>query len=346
MAKKVLITGGAGYIGSHSSLELLRDNHEVLIYDNFSNSSEVVIERLQLLANKSVSCVKGDIRDKSSLASVLASFKPDTVLHFAGLKSVATSVEEPIKYYEVNVAGTLNLLNEMDVVGCKEIVFSSSATVYSKSVVPPYKETDPVNPSSPYGRSKLMTENILRDWSASDRDTRAICLRYFNPIGAHKSGLIGESPLDVPNNIMPVITQVASGHLEHLTIFGNNYDTRDGTGERDFVHVLDVAFAHAVAVSKIKDLSNFNIFNIGTGRGTTVKELLSEFERVTEKKINHVYSHRRPGDVARSIADPSKYNRILDSYCAKSVGEMCSDAWNWQKQNPRGYVRSADVQSE
>ena len=282
MKKKIFVTGGAGYIGSHTCVELLRANHEVMVFDDLSNSCEDALRRVELITNRKLSFFKGDITNRRQLSDAISSFQPDSVMHFAGLKAVAESVTQPLRYYDVNVHGSINLLQAMDNVDCKEIIFSSSATVYGEINTPPYNETMPVAPSSPYGRTKLIFENILKDWTTCDTK-RAVALRYFNPVGAHSSGLLGEDPQGIPNNLMPLIVQTAQRKRRELSIYGSDYDTRDGTGERDYIHVVDLACGHLQALANISNLENYQILNLGTGRGTTVVELIDTF-----KKINNV----------------------------------------------------------
>lgn len=332
--KRVFVAGGAGYIGSHTCIELLRQNHEVLVYDNLSNSSEEAIKRIQYLTNRKLKLVIGDIREKNKLDDAMSNFKPDTVMHFAALKSVAQSVQDPLAYYDVNVNGSINLLQSMSRIGCSEMVFSSSATVYGEDNEPPYKETMAVNPVSPYGRTKLFCEEILRDWTSSNHENWAVVLRYFNPLGADPSGLIGENPLDRPNNLMPLIVQAATKKRNRLAIFGDNYDTRDGTGERDYIHVSDLAYGHLKALESIRDLARFQILNLGTGEGTTVMELIRTFEIVNEVKVLTHNAERRPGDVARSFADPSLARKLINFKCTKSIEEMCVDTWSWVNNTP------------
>ena len=337
MAKNIFVTGGAGYIGSHTCVELLKQNHKITIFDNLSNSSENVIKRIEMLSNKKVHFVLGDIKTKNDLLEAVYYCQPDTVLHFAGLKAVADSVSGPLDFYEVNVGGTVNILNAMANVGCKQIVFSSSATVYDNQIKPPYRETDLTNPASPYGRTKLASEMLIEDWVNSCKDHRSVVLRYFNPVGAHESGLIGENPKGIPNNLMPFISQVAQKKLNCLHIFGNDYETRDGTGERDFIHVVDLAFGHVRSIEEIENLERFQILNLGTGQGTTVLELVKSFEKSNNMNLPLKIVARRPGDIAKSVADPTRASAILDFKCKKTLEDMCLDTWNWQIKNPRGY---------
>lgn len=337
MEKNIFVTGGAGYIGSHTCVELLKQNHNVTIFDNLSNSSKNVLKRIELLTNKKVHFILGDVKDRNDLRDALFRCQPDTVLHFAGLKAVGDSVRKPLDYYEVNVGGTLNILNAMTNAGCKKIVFSSSATVYDSQLKPPYKETDLTNPASPYGRTKLASEMLIEDWVNSSEYNRSIVLRYFNPVGAHESGLIGESPKGVPNNLMPFISQVAQKKHNCLHIFGDDYETRDGTGERDFIHVVDLACGHVRSIDEIDNLSRFQILNLGTGQGTTVLELVKSFEKSNNVILPLKIVERRPGDIDKSIADPTTASTVLNFKCKKTLDDMCWDTWNWQIKNPQGY---------
>jgi len=336
MKKKIFVTGGAGYIGSLSCVELLRANHEVMVFDNLSNSCEAALRRVELISNRKFSFFKGDIKNRSQLSDAISSFKPDSVMHFAGLKAVAESVTQPLRYYNVNVRGSINLLQAMDKVDCKEIIFSSSATVYGEINTPPYDETMPVDPVSPYGRTKLIFENILKDWTTCDTK-RAVILRYFNPVGAHTSGLLGEDPQDTPNNLMPLIVQTAQGKRRELSIFGSDYDTRDGTGERDYIHVVDLACGHLLALDNISNLHSFQILNLGTGRSTTVAELIETFKKINNVAVPTNFVERRPGDVAKSFADPGIARDLIGFECNKTLEEICSDTWNWIQKNPNGY---------
>lgn len=328
MKKKVFVTGGAGYIGSHTCVELLNDDYEVLIYDSFHNSSHKSIDHIQKVTGKEVGLCVGDIRDKQLISDEMVRFKPHCVVHFAGLKSVSESVLSPLDYYDVNVSGTVNVLEAMSAASCQELIFSSSATVYSSKKSPPYKESDPTEPSSPYGRTKLICEGIINDWVKSGMETYAVILRYFNPVGAHSSGLLGESLDKAPNNLMPIISQVAAKKQKFLSVYGNDYETRDGTGERDYIHVVDLALGHVRALKLIKSLGRCQLLNLGTGMGVTVSELVQQFEEVNSVKINFDIVGRRAGDVARSIADPTNSKRLLNFVCQKNIKEMCKDAWN------------------
>jgi UDP-glucose 4-epimerase len=333
---RVLVTGGAGYIGSHTLVELLAAGHEAFVIDNLCNGHEGALARVKQLANKDFGFVKGDIRDGEALDKAFLEFKPEAVIHFAGLKAVGESVEQPLTYYENNVAGSVELLKAMDRHGCKKIVFSSSATVYGTPEYLPLDEDHPVSPVNPYGQTKLMVENILKDWARDGRSATA--LRYFNPVGAHVSGRIGEDPHGIPNNLMPYIAQVAIGKLEALQIFGDDYETRDGTGERDYIHVTDLAKAHLAALDAMLGQSGFEVYNIGTGTGATVKELLAAYETACGHKLAFEVTGRRSGDVASSVASPKKANERLHWVANLSIDEATSSSWQWQSQNPDGYA--------
>lgn len=337
MSKKIFITGGAGYIGSHTCIEFLKSGHKILVYDDLSTGSFEALERVKLITKKPIKLVRDDVRNKGALEKAICEFRPDVVVHFAGLKSVAESVKHPLRYYDVNVRGSLNLLDAMSTARCKNIVFSSSATVYGEDQNLPYDENHLLNPVNPYGRTKLIFEQILNDWVSSCDGNRAVCLRYFNPVGAHDSGLIGESPHGEPNNLMPFISEVAAGQRENLSIYGNDYSTRDGTGERDFIHVTDLAYGHLKAVERLPYFDYFQTLNLGTGMGTTVKELISTFEKVSGKKINSVIKNRRKGDVARSLADSSLAEQLLGISFDQTIEDMCRDTWRWKSKNPNGF---------
>ena len=334
---RVLVTGGAGYIGSHTLVELLTEGHEAFIIDNLSNGHEEALSRVKQLANKDFGFAKGDIRDRDALDEAFAEFKPGAVIHFAGLKAVGESVEQPLTYYENNVAGSVELLKAMDAHNCKKIVFSSSATVYGTPQYLPLDEDHPVAPVNPYGQTKLMVENILKDWAHDGRSATA--LRYFNPVGAHVSGRIGEDPHDIPNNLMPYIAQVAIGKREALEIFGDDYETRDGTGERDYIHVTDLARAHIAALGNMSEADGFAVYNVGTGQGTTVKELLSAYGETVGRELPFETVARRAGDIASSVASPKKANEVLNWSATLSVHDATSSSWNWQSQNPDGYTQ-------
>jgi UDP-glucose 4-epimerase len=334
---RVLVTGGAGYIGSHTLVELLTEGHEAFVIDNLSNGHEEALSRVKQLANKDFGFAKGDIRDRDALDEAFAEFKPEAVIHFAGLKAVGESVEQPLTYYENNVAGSVELLKAMDAHNCKKIVFSSSATVYGTPQYLPLDEDHPVAPVNPYGQTKLMVENILKDWAHDGRSATA--LRYFNPVGAHVSGRIGEDPRDIPNNLMPYIAQVAIGKREALQIFGDDYETRDGTGERDYIHVTDLAKAHIAALGAMGEAADFAVYNVGTGQGTTVKELLASYGETVGRELPFETDARRAGDIASSVASPKKANEVLNWSATLSVHDATSSSWNWQSQNPDGYTQ-------
>lgn len=338
MRKKIFVTGGAGYIGSHACVELLKANHDVMVFDDLSNSCEDALRRVELITNRKLSFVLGDIKNGSHLSDAISDFKPDSVIHFAGLKAVAHSVSHPLRYYDVNVHGSITLLKAMEKVDCTEIIFSSSATVYGEINTPPYNETMPVSPVSPYGRTKLIVENLLKDWTAASGTRRAVVLRYFNPVGAHTSGLLGEDPKDTPNNLMPLIVQTAQQKRQELCIYGADYDTRDGTGERDYIHVVDLAYGHVQALNNIFNLENFQILNLGTGKSTTVIELIETFEKINNIVIPTNLVERRPGDVVRSFADPTVARELIGFECKNNLNDMCLDTWNWIQKNPNGYV--------
>jgi UDP-glucose 4-epimerase len=330
-----LVTGGAGYIGSHTCVELLQAGHSVFIVDNFSNSSPVVIERLSAIAGRAPNVVRADIRDRAAMERVFSSNRFDAVIHFAGLKAVGESVDEPILYYENNVVGSLLLFETMAAHGVKAIVFSSSATVYGDPASVPIREDFPLSPTNPYGRSKWMVEEILRDISRSDSSWKIALLRYFNPVGAHESGQIGEDPQGTPNNLLPYISQVAVGRLRELSVFGNDYPTQDGTGVRDYIHVVDLARGHLAALEHIG--SGAVAINLGTGCGYSVLEMIRAFEEASGRRIPFRIASRRPGDISTCYADPSLADKILGWRARFGLREMCVDAWRWQHMNPEGY---------
>jgi len=333
--KKVFVTGGAGYIGSHTCLELLEAGYEVVVYDNLSNASEEALRRVEEITGKCVEFIEGDIRDASRLEKAMRDC--EAVIHFAGLKAVGESVEKPLEYYDNNVAGSVTLLRAMRKLGIKTIVFSSSATVYGDPDVLPLTEEHPLRATNPYGRTKLMIEEILRDLFVAEPDWRIAILRYFNPVGAHESGRIGEDPRGIPNNLMPYIAQVAVGRLDELRVFGGDYPTPDGTGVRDFIHVVDLSVGHVRALACFDRQPGVRVYNLGTGRGYSVLEMLAAFEEACGRRIPHRITDRRPGDVAVCYADPSKAERELGWKALRGIGDMCRDAWKWQSQNPNGY---------
>ena len=333
----ILVTGGTGYIGSHTVVELLDSGYEVVIVDNFYNSKPEVLNRILDITGKDFKFYEIDIRDQEALDKVFSENQIEAVIHFAGLKAVGESVEIPITYYHNNITGTLMLCEVMQKHGVKKIVFSSSATVYGMDNKPPYTEDMPTSATNPYGRTKLMIEEILKDIYVSDNSWGISILRYFNPIGAHASGKIGEDPNGIPNNLLPYITQVACGKREKLYVFGDDYDTNDGTGVRDYIHVVDLAQAHIKALEKILSNTGVEIYNLGTGVGYSVLDVINTFARVNQVEVPYVITDRRPGDVATSFADPSKAFKELGWKAAKNLEDMCRDSWNWQKNNPDGY---------
>jgi len=333
----ILVTGGAGYIGSHTCLELLNAGYDVAVIDNLSNSREESMIRVQELAGRNIVFHKVDLLDKIGLDKVFGSSQIDAVIHFAGLKAVSESVEFPLLYYQNNVSGTLNLCEAMKKYNVKNIVFSSSATVYGDPHAVPVTEEFPLNPTNPYGRTKLIIENILRDIYNADNEWNISLLRYFNPAGAHQSGRIGEDPGGVPSNLFPYIARVAVGKLNVLSVFGNDYHTNDGTGVRDYIHVVDVALGHVKALKKLERVSGVIVLNLGTGRGYSVLEIISAFEKASGRKIPYKIVGRRSGDVASSYADPSKAERELGWSAYRGLDEMCEDVWRWQSANPNGY---------
>jgi UDP-glucose 4-epimerase len=334
---KVFVTGGAGYIGSHTLVQLLAAGHEVCVFDNFANSSPVALDRVRQLTNRDMGLVQADIRDADALCDAVTTFAPDAVVHFAGLKAVGESSDLPLLYYQTNVSGTMNLLAAMDAAGCKRIVFSSSATVYGEAHYLPFDEDHPIAPTNPYGRTKAMAEGIIGDWAKATPDASAVLLRYFNPVGAHESGRIGEDPQGVPNNLMPFIAQVAVGRRAKLAIFGDDYDTRDGTGERDYIHVVDLAAAHLAAIDYSARATGCEAINVGTGTGITVKELVAAYERACGHAIAVEIAPRRPGDVASSFAATAKAERLLNWQARLDVDAMCTSSWRWQLDNREGY---------
>ncbi|CAN7689695.1 UDP-glucose 4-epimerase GalE [Paenibacillus sp. LjRoot153] len=334
----ILVTGGIGYIGSHTCVELLNNGYEVIVMDNLSNGNIISLHRIHELTGNQIKFYNVDLLNRDRLEDIFLENKIDVVVHFAGYKAVGESVEMPLCYYHNNVTGTLILCQVMQKFNVKRMVFSSSATVYSVRGDEPICEEFHLGATNPYGRSKLMVEEIFRDLYASDNNWSICLLRYFNPIGAHPSGRIGEDPNGIPNNLMPYITQVAVGKLKELRVFGNDYPTPDGTGVRDYIHVVDLALGHLKAIEKVKSTIGVEAYNLGTGRGYSVLEMVQAFEKVSAKKIAYNIIGRRPGDVAVCYADPSKAKRELGWVAERGIEEMCSDAWRWQLNNPNGYI--------
>lgn len=333
----IFVTGGAGYIGSHTCVELLQAGFEVTVYDNFSNSSAESIRRVERITGRAVRLVEGDIRDGQALSDALRLSKASAVIHFAGLKAVGESVEQPLRYYDNNVVGTLRLLQAMGESKVKKLVFSSSATVYGDPVHLPITEDHPLSATNPYGRTKLMIEEILRDLYRSDPAWRIGILRYFNPIGAHQSGLIGEDPQGIPNNLMPYVSQVAAAQRDRLQIWGDDYPTPDGTGVRDFIHVVDLAVGHVRTLGYLEKEAGCTAINLGTGQGYSVLELVRAFEKASGRAVPYQISARRPGDVAASYASPQRAASLLDWQPRRGLDDMCADSWRWQQHNPTGY---------
>ena len=333
----VLVTGGAGYIGSHTVVELLKANYEVVIVDNYSNSKPEVLNRIKTITDKDFTFYEADLLDKPALEEIFKKEAIDSVIHFAGYKAVGESVAKPVEYYHNNITGTLILLEVMKEHGVKNIVFSSSATVYGMNNPSPLTEELPTSATNPYGYTKVMIEQILRDVNVSDEEWNIALLRYFNPIGAHESGLIGEDPSGVPNNLMPYITQVAVGKLPELSIFGDDYDTHDGTGVRDYIHVVDLALGHLKALESFGNYKGVGTYNLGTGIGYSVLDLVKNFQQANDIVIPYKLVERRPGDVATCYADATRANEILGWNAKKDLADMCRDSWNWQSNNPKGY---------
>lgn len=333
----ILVTGGAGYIGSHTCVELLNQGYEVVVVDNLCNSDLEAINRVQKITNKKISFYQIDVQDKEKLRSVFQLENIEAVIHFAGLKAVGESVQKPLEYYYNNLASTLVLCQVMMEFEVKKMVFSSSATVYGDPATVPIKEDFPLSVTNPYGRTKLMQEEMFRDLSYADKEWRIVLLRYFNPIGAHKSGLIGEDPQGIPNNLVPYITQVAVGRLDRLQVFGTDYDTPDGSGVRDYIHVSDLARGHVKAIQKLPDLQGISTYNLGTGNGYSVLQMIAAFEKTCKAKIPYVICDRRPGDIATCYADPSLAKKELGFAAECDLDEMCEDAYRWQRNNPKGY---------
>ena len=332
----ILVTGGSGYIGSHTVLELLNKNYEVVVVDNFSNSSFESIRRVQKITGKTVTFYEADIRDEEKMDEILSAHTIDAVIHFAAFKAVGESCRLPLKYYENNISGTVSLLKVLDKHNVKKIIFSSSATVYGDPERLPLDENCRLSTTNPYGSTKLMMENIMQDLWKADNAWNIILLRYFNPVGAHESGLIGEDPKGIPNNLMPFVAQVASGKLSCINVFGNDYDTPDGTGVRDYIHVVDLALGHIAAIENCND-SGVHIYNLGTGRGYSVLEMIHAFEKACGKTLPYKICERRPGDIASCYAAPDKAKTELKWEATHGIEEMCASQWKWQSGNPRGY---------
>lgn len=327
---KILVTGGTGYIGSHTCVELVSAGHEVVIVDNLSNSKLAVLRRIEKIAGKPFAFAQVDVRDQENLEAVFAGHQPDAVIHFAGLKAVGESVQQPMQYYDNNVTGSLVLFRVMAKFGVKTLVFSSSATVYGDPATVPILETFPLSATNPYGRSKLMVEEMLRDVALADPGWRIALLRYFNPVGAHESGLIGEEPNGIPNNLLPYIAQVADGRREFLSVYGDDYPTVDGTGMRDYIHVVDLALGHVKTLDKLAQQEGVLTYNLGTGRGNSVLEMVEAFEKASGKAVPYKIVARRPGDIATCFADPGLAERELGWRAEKNLAQMCADSWRWQ----------------
>lgn len=333
----ILVTGGAGYIGSHTCVELLNAGYEIIVIDNLINSSIKALERVEEITGKKLTFYNVDLLDRPALENIFDKESIESVIHFAGLKAVGESVSMPLEYYYNNITGTLILCDVMRKHGVKDIVYSSSATVYGKPKAVPVKEDFPLSATNPYGRTKLIIEYLLEDLYVSDNSWNIIMLRYFNPIGAHKSGKIGEDPRNIPNNLIPYITQVAIGKLEHLGVFGDDYDTPDGTGIRDYIHVTDLATGHIKALEKLKEKPGILAYNLGTGKGHSVLQMVKNFEKVSGRPIKYRILPRRPGDIATCYADPTKAKLELGWEAKRDITEMCEDSWRWQEKNPNGY---------
>ncbi|WP_346885478.1 UDP-glucose 4-epimerase GalE [Clostridium sp. UBA4395] len=333
----VLVTGGMGYIGSHTTVELLKEGYEVVIVDNLSNSKELVKDRIKAITGKEPKFYKYDVLNKEDMDKVFSENTIHSVIHFAGFKAVGESVAKPLEYYHNNLTSTFVLLELMRKYGVKNFVFSSSATVYGDAKIIPITEEAPLSATNPYGRTKLMLEEILRDLYSSDNSWNIALLRYFNPVGAHESGTIGEDPCGIPNNLMPFITKVAIGELKELSVFGDDYDTPDGTGVRDYIHVVDLAKGHLKALEKLKTNSGLVTYNLGTGNGYSVLDIVKAFSEASGREIPYKITARRPGDIATCYSEPRKANEELGWTAEKGIKEMCEDSWRWQSKNPKGY---------
>ena len=334
---RVLVTGGAGYIGSHTLVELMGQGHEVCVVDSYANGSPEALARVQTLSNGTLEAHEADIRDTDRLSIIARAFAPEAVVHFAGLKAVGESQRQPVEYYDVNITGTLSLLRAMEVAGCPRIIFSSSATVYGEPVYLPYDEAHPTAPTSVYGQTKRMAEQILTDWAAARPEAAVMLLRYFNPVGAHPSGRIGEDPQGVPDNLMPYLAQVATGQRPYLQIWGDDYPTPDGTGIRDYIHVVDLARAHVAALDRTVAVTGAEVYNIGTGRGSSVREMLDAFSRAVGRDLPAQVMPRRPGDIAEMQADATKAATQLRWQAEFGIDDMVASLWAWQSANPKGY---------
>ncbi len=335
---KILVTGGTGFIGSHTVVELINSGYDVVIADNLYNSKEMVVDRIEQITGKRPVFYKLDVLDREGLDKLFAKEGIEAVIHFAGYKAVGESTQKPIEYYHNNLESTLALADVMRKYGCKKFVFSSSATVYGDPAFVPITEECPLGETTnPYGTTKAMQERILTDIWKSDSEWRIMLLRYFNPIGAHESGLIGEDPKGIPNNLLPYVAQVATGKLEKIHVFGNDYDTPDGTGVRDYIHVVDLAKGHVKAIEGMEKLEGVNIFNLGTGTGYSVLDIIKAFNKACGKELPYVIDPRRPGDIAQCYSDPEKAFKVLGWKAEKTLDDMCTDSWNWQSKNPDGY---------
>lgn len=337
MTNTILITGGAGYIGSHTLIELLRAGFDLVVVDNLSNSKQEALRRVERISGKALKFYPLDVRDREGLTQVFREHAIAAVIHFAGLKAVGESVEKPLEYYDNNVTGTLVLLEVMAHAGVKTIVFSSSATVYGDPQSVPIREDFPLSATNPYGRSKLMVEEMLRDLYRADSRWRVALLRYFNPVGAHASGLIGEDPHGIPNNLMPIVARVAVGRLASLAVYGNDYPTKDGTGVRDYIHVVDLAIGHLKALDALQQRGGLMTINLGTGNGYSVLDVVRAFEAASGRPVPYKFAPRRAGDIAECFADPALASELIGWRAVRGINEMCVDAWRWQSDNPHGY---------
>ena len=334
---RVGLTGGAGYIGSHILVSLLHDGHDVLVVDNFANSAPASLQTVRHLTGRSFDVLEDDICNTAALSHALITFRPDIVIHCAGLKAVGESQEQPLRYYRTNVEGSISLLEAMDQAGCQRIIFSSSAIVYGTPHYLPYDEAHPVTPVNVYGRTKAMIEDIITDWAATDTARAAALLRYFNPVGAHESGEIGEDPRGIPNNLVPYIADVATGTRLELSVFGDDYETRDGTGVRDYIHVTDLADGHVAAMAFLDNHQGVETFNLGTGEGSSVLEVVAAFRRASNRSIPYAIKPRRDGDIAEFFANPGKANSLLGWRADRTLDAMCADVWRWRSKYPHGF---------